>query len=306
MKSKKKPSQEKSRWKADYEYKTDYNDHFETPMIAYRDILPLLDGIQPNRTQHTLYDPYYCNGRTSILLRELGFDDVIHHKRDFYKDVEQGTIPLHDTLVTNPPYSDDHKELCLQICLKQLLHQKRSCFVLMPNYIAARSYYRTLLGDALDNVVYILPSEPYEYAHPEGTGKEIPPFESIWYCFVGRDRIKNLVAQWDQYDWDRPESSRPKLVQSLPQLEQLGAIPTTKRPNPRQRKKRRRAAMTKESSPPSTTRITQPSRNSSAAPSSYGNNFKSKEAPHKKQQNSHKKNKSKYRDGEGRRIKKRF
>ena len=87
-----------TKWKAKYDYETDYNDHFETPRIAYEDILPLLDGLdeKARRKDHALYDPYYCNGRAAVLLSKLGFHKVIHRKRDFYKDVQNETIPDHD------------------------------------------------------------------------------------------------------------------------------------------------------------------------------------------------------------------
>ena len=293
------------KWNADaYNYPTDYNDHFETPLVAYQDILPLLDGIQSDRAKHVLYDPYYCNGRTATLLKdELGFDQVIHEKRDFYKDVQDGTVPDHDTLLTNPPYSDDHKEQCLDICLQQLLGQDRASFILMPNYIAARSYYRTLLqkNNALDHVVlYVVPAQPYEYDHPEGTGKEIPPFASIWYCLVGRDRVDHLVHEWERFDWSARKKNhhRPKLVRSLPELEQLGAIPTGKRPNPRQRKKRRKAAME--------TKLNSTNSNDGNQSDTNRANSQAKDIPHKKQSNHNKKSKSKYRDGQGKRVKKRF
>ena len=91
------------------------------------------------------YDPYYCNGRAAVLLRDLGFQDVVHECRDFYKDIESGMIPDHDVLVTNPPYSSDHKERCLDFAMEALKTKDRPFFVLLPNYVAAREYYRKLL-----------------------------------------------------------------------------------------------------------------------------------------------------------------
>lgn len=140
-----------SKWSdaTSFPYMIDYNDHFETPKTAYEDILPLMDFVAPNkqgRAFHVLYDPYYCNGRTKRLLRDLGFSNVQHERRDFYQDAEQGKIPTHHTLVTNPPYSDQHKEKCIEFALKQLRDQGKPFFVLMPNYIASKDYYRRLLG----------------------------------------------------------------------------------------------------------------------------------------------------------------
>ena len=223
-------------------YETDYNDHFETPETAYRDILPLIDCLKAKRGSHRLYDPFYCNGRTAVLLNGLGFSQVIHECRDFYKDVDNGSVPVHDTLITNPPYSDDHKERCLSFALEQLRAKGRPFFILMPNYVAARDYYRRLhLANPSAGIVYVIPSPPYEYDHPEGTGHTTSPFDSIWYCGIGADRVENAEKSWTKY-WDDNGNARhrPRLITSLNELESLKAIPTAKRPNPRQRKRRRK------------------------------------------------------------------
>lgn len=82
----------KSYWnQKDYPYKVDYNDHFETPLSAYQDIAPLLDWLAQGKTrkEQRIYDPYYCNGATTKLMKTLGFEGIIHEKRDFYQDVEK-------------------------------------------------------------------------------------------------------------------------------------------------------------------------------------------------------------------------
>jgi hypothetical protein len=184
-----------------WEFDTDYNDHFETPKRAYTDILPMLKvvgghsnpppsydiikredlvaffeanskeparmtakvdellatksvkelietgmqafGKSPKVTtvekdadaagdtntpkkrkraessaleQLRIYDPYYCKGRVCQLLGELGCnaDRVINENRDFYADIAAGTTPEHDILLTNPPYSGEHKTKLLE------------------------------------------------------------------------------------------------------------------------------------------------------------------------------------------------
>lgn len=197
-----------SAWKpSSLPFRADYNDHFETPEIAYRDILPLLDYLEEARESHKLYDPFYCNGRTEVLLNGLGFPNVSHRRRDFYKDVDNGTVPDHDTLITNPPYSDDHKERSLSFALDQLRTKGRPFFILMPNYVGARDYYRSLLSENPQaGVVYVIPLTPYEYDHPEGTGHATSPFDSIWYCGIGADRVKNVETVWNMY-WNELETA---------------------------------------------------------------------------------------------------
>jgi hypothetical protein len=115
-------------------------------------------------------------------------------------------------LVTNPPYSGEHKQRLLQY-----LHTISKPFaLLLPAYTATKSYWREFLQEERrlrlsperrsgphDPVLYLLPPASYEYSHPEGTGspspdrlqpsltrpsplltgKDLPPFYSAW--FVG-------------------------------------------------------------------------------------------------------------------------
>lgn len=122
-----------------YPYKVDYNDHFETPQCAYEHIMPLIDAVQPSpdRENHIIYDPFYCNGRTKVLLQSLGFTNVVHEKRDFYKDVEKNQLPNYHTFITNPPYSSDHKEKCVQFAIDRLRpknSQRRKRRSKVPNH----------------------------------------------------------------------------------------------------------------------------------------------------------------------------
>jgi hypothetical protein len=257
-------------FKPNYDYEVDYNDHFETPLEAYEDILPLLDlilssgegikqsnrednkTIRERRKEHIIYDPYYCDGRTKRILRSLGFDKVVHEKRDFYEDIREQKVPNHHTLVTNPPYSDDHKEKCLQFCVRQFREQQIAFFLLIPNYVAARNYYRKILGTAMDDVAYLIPTSEYHYSHPEGTGHEQSPFSSLWFCCIGKHRIQTMTREGsscyrtvndntnDTKSWN---DKRPRFVASFDELVSLGVISLQNRPNPRQRKKMRKLAV---------------------------------------------------------------
>ena len=138
-------------WVPDFPYNADYNDHFETPLRAYEDISPLLDWLVDDignkkktvksRKDHVIYDPYYCNGQTTTLFRSLGFEGIINRKRDFYEDIAQNNLPKNfQTLVTNPPYSDQHKEKCLDFAFAQLReHKKPVRIVFYLLYILCRS-----------------------------------------------------------------------------------------------------------------------------------------------------------------------
>lgn len=206
-------SNSKSQWN----FITDYNDHFETPKIAYLDLKPFIESIAHslNKTidQIVIYDPYYCQGNMIKFLVEIGcsINNIINHNRDFYIDIESHGIPNYDILITNPPYSGDHKLKLLNF----LQTSKQPFALLLPAYTATKSYWKDFITTTHSNydnvnglnsnisnknnisnnsntnnknditsnkyVFYILPPDYYMYSHPENTGKDIPPFYSMWF-----------------------------------------------------------------------------------------------------------------------------
>ena len=78
------------------------SDHAETPVNAYEDLAPFLRAVGGR-----VYDPYYCDGGVRRRLAALGFREVFNENRDFYADIQSKSVPRHDVLVTNPPYSGD-------------------------------------------------------------------------------------------------------------------------------------------------------------------------------------------------------
>lgn len=233
------------RWDpSEFPFPVDYNDCFETPLNAYQDVQHLIEFLAPqdkNIDSVCLYDPYYCNGRTAVLLREhLGYKNVVHEKRDFYADIRNDEIPAYDILITNPPYSDTHKTKCLDYCFQQLRSSSRPFLLLMPAYTASKQYFRNFLKDDEDDeeVIYIVPDQDYQYEHPENTGKEESPFASLWFCGIGRERVRALRKFWNQNR--NHDSHWPQLAFSVSELDSQQVVSLQNRPNPRQRRKRRR------------------------------------------------------------------
>lgn len=116
----------------------------------------------------------YCAGRTPRLLRQLGFPKVEHSNQDFYKLVRENQQPKHDVLVTNPPYSGDHKKRCLEHCRAS----GKPWFLLVPNYVATKDYYRlAVLGPAAGPG-----GEPFYVVSQVGRflDHSLPSFDSIW------------------------------------------------------------------------------------------------------------------------------
>jgi hypothetical protein len=224
-----------------WNFAVDYNDHFETPLVAYEDLRPFLTLA----TQHAgkaapadlcLYDPYFCQGQMVALLKQAGFPKVINRNRDFYKDIAKGQVPAHDVLVTNPPYSGEHKPRLL----KFLLSRPQPFALLLPVYTATKNYWQEFVKDyarqADGRVVYFVPAAPYHYLHPEGTGKDVPPFVSAW--FLGLPAGMDVAAV--RRALSAPSSSGAAAGATAASVEELAAqghVTISRRPNPKQRKK---------------------------------------------------------------------
>jgi hypothetical protein len=134
----------------------DFGDHFETPLRAYRDIQPALRkeaarrGVEPSEL--CVYDPYYCRGAAATHLNYLGFEAAINVKRDFYKDITKDRVPEHDVVVTNPPYSGDHKTRLFAWLLEQHraackggIKSARPFMLLLPAWTTKWLPWRTFL-----------------------------------------------------------------------------------------------------------------------------------------------------------------
>lgn len=172
----------------------------------------------------------YCAGRTTRLLAQLGFPKVEHHKRDFYKVISSRKEPVHDVLVTNPPYSGDHKQRCLEYCRAS----GKPWLLLIPNYVATKDYYRlAVLGSAAalgGEPFYVVPANKYAFDHPEGTGHEDSPFFALWYVHLG-------IHTEDVFQGARAEATGGiSVLRSVDELGRTGAVRTVRRLNPKQRK----------------------------------------------------------------------
>ena len=138
-------------------------------------------------------------------------------------------------LVTNPPYSGDHKERVVEFCVKS----GKPWALLLPNYVATKQYYMAAVakqgGGLGQQPFYIVPQRglKYQYTHPEGTGHSDSPFDSFW--FVGGHAL--------DLDAVRAALSGCTLVRSVDELRQRGHVPVGKRLNPKQRKRKRDRAM---------------------------------------------------------------
>lgn len=236
-----------------WNFPVDYNDHFETPLQAYEDlnfIIELLtNDIGKEKRDVCIYDPYFCKGKMVEHLNSLGYANVINRNVNFYSDVSKRNTPglkyityfcyvvvivtlLYvdfDILVTNPPYSGEHKPRLLDF----LKSSGKPFAILLPVYTATKSYWKTFISPeqgsvgqsassqshksvsikpaplvssnaARENreVCYLLPPNEYMFYHPEGTGKETPPFYSAWFLGNMPFRTSRYISNETRFEID--------------------------------------------------------------------------------------------------------
>lgn len=212
-----------------YPYETEYGDHFETSYAAYRDLSPLLSLVASivgrSKRELAIYDPYYCEGACLRHLRALGFENVRNVKEDFYASAVYAGLrkPNFDVLVTNPPYSGDHKERIFRFAATC----GKPWAVLVPAYVLEKSYF-----PVSTHPFFVSPNTgSYVFDHPHGAGFDVSPFESVWVVHLGR-RTDDLFRRLEH---DATATYR----RSIQDLVDSGIVRGSKRPNPRQRRKRR-------------------------------------------------------------------
>lgn len=226
-----------------WNFEVDYNDHFETPIQAYKDLSPWLeaeaDKLGKTVPELELYDPYFCQGSmVELLTKNLGIKRVINENKDFYDVIARNIVPKHDVLITNPPYSGEHKTKLLDFLKSG--GKDRPFALLLPAYCATKSYWKDFVLQSPRPCYYAMPKERYEFAHPEGTGKELPPFYSCWFLGNSSSTAPSLQSKFSDYS-SAQGGSRVVLLSSPEEMGRRGFIKVERRLNPKQRKKMKKA-----------------------------------------------------------------
>jgi hypothetical protein len=189
-----------------FPYPTNPDDHCETPLKSYEDILPLLHAAARSFSSSSsstlkIYDPYYCDGSVIKHLSTLGYSNVYNKKEDCYKIWQmKSSEPIYDILITNPPYSEDHIERLITYVTSQTklgtTKATKAWLLLMPTWVHKKEYYITATTASKITPFYIVPKKRYIYCPPpnyrtkreSGVHKKSSPFISMWYCWGGTSK----------------------------------------------------------------------------------------------------------------------
>jgi hypothetical protein len=109
----------------------------------------------------------------------------ILRNEDFYAAMDNDSVPPHDVLLTNPPYSGDHMERLLTFCRD---HSK-PWLLLVPSYVHQKPYFSSIFAEARAPF-FAVPKKRYMYWSPKGACRDNPkvrkdgrtsPFVTLWY-----------------------------------------------------------------------------------------------------------------------------
>mmetsp|Transcript_4916 Transcript_4916/g.10275 ORF Transcript_4916/g.10275 Transcript_4916/m.10275 type:complete len:520 (-) Transcript_4916:363-1922(-) len=192
-----------------FPYKTDEDDHCETPLQAYADIQSILDALcksmGKSKSSLKIYDPYFCNGSVVNHLKSLGYTNVYNKKEDCYAVWETQGEPTFDVFITNPPYSADHIDK-LMTYITSTKFGTKPWLLLMPNWVHKKDYYENSTTKNQINAsypFYIVPKKRYVYVPPpdfrekkaSDVHKKSSPFVSMWYVWGGTSQKNDALMQ---------------------------------------------------------------------------------------------------------------
>ena len=120
--------------------------------------------------------PFYYDGLCAEHLRELGFSDVVHEKKDFFalcKD--QRFMKSVSFIWDNPPYTNATTK---EAVLRALLGTGKAFCMLLPSSVLHTRLLRDLLDMSLVQVVF-----PRRVMVCKTGGKMVPFKYLIWLCY---------------------------------------------------------------------------------------------------------------------------
>lgn len=178
-----------------FPFPTDADDHCESPLQAYADVVPFLNDVAAKTSSKDIliYDPYFCNGTVVSNLSSLGFPNVYNRKEDCYQVWGSSRYPNHDILVTNPPYSGDHIERLINHVTSPSFGN-RPWMLLLPQWVHKKDFFIAKTKGI--RPFYIVPHKRYVYIPPPSfreskksdVHKKSSPFVSMWFIWGGTDR----------------------------------------------------------------------------------------------------------------------
>ena len=166
--------------RANYAPRSDNDaDEYMTPYYAWEWIVPFIDR------RYILWEPFYGDGASSFILRDLGYYVLSNKDADFFK-----TKPKGDIIVTNCPFSKKREVL-------QRLREIDTPFILiLPLAVLTTNYCQDLYQDTLQ---IIIPPRRIHYRHRHDASMNFCSFDSIYFCYkMGLERDITYICRDDE------------------------------------------------------------------------------------------------------------
>jgi hypothetical protein len=114
-----------------------------------------------------IYEPFYCDGKSGLILKELGCNQVIHQNVDFFENTFN-----YDYIISNPPFSIKRQ------ILDKLYEIDKPFILIMPMEILNYKYFQKWLN----KIQLIFPKKRMNFYRPNGELKKFN-YDCIYFCY---------------------------------------------------------------------------------------------------------------------------
>ena len=144
-------------------------DDYDTPLYIWDMILKYLNLDK----SAIIYDPFFNTGKSKQYLNELGYNNVIHEKEDFFQNYQNKN---YDIILSNPPFSTKQK------ILKILYELDKPFILILPTSIISKLYVKNIFGDDIDKIQYIVPARRLQF-EVNGYNQRRCCFDCLFFCY---------------------------------------------------------------------------------------------------------------------------
>jgi len=122
------------------------SDDYETTEAIWKHIIPFVS------LDETIYEPFYCSGKSKEILEGLGYTDVIHEKEDFFTSYHKYN---YDVIISNPPYSIKKK------IFDKLREIDKKFIMIVPVSVITKQYFMENFKDT--DITILIPPKRMQF-----------------------------------------------------------------------------------------------------------------------------------------------
>ncbi len=140
------------------------DDDYETPKYIWEMILNFVSR------EKTTYDPFYCRGKTTSVMKELGYE-CIHPDEDFFTNHHKYE---YDIILSNPPFSIKKK------IFDELKKIDKPFILIVPVSTITKKYFKDNFKN--DDITIIIPKKRLQFMK---NGEQLKDcwFDTIFVCY---------------------------------------------------------------------------------------------------------------------------